>query len=639
MRLLDDWNGLIMKMITIENVTKTYGEKQLFQHITFTIAEKERVGLIGVNGTGKSSLLKIVAGLDGPDSGEIIMQKDYKIAFSAQNPSLDESLTVIDQVFMGDAPVFRVVKEYEKALLELEKHPHDSSVQEQLFEWQKKMDLMDGWDVGTNAKSILTKLGITDFHKKIAELSGGQKKRVSLAQVLIQEADLLILDEPTNHLDYESVKWLEDYLSRLSGALLLVTHDRYFLDRVTNRMFELDGGKLFTYKGNYAAFLEAKAIREENEAATLDKQRNLFRRELEWIRRGAKARTTKQKARIDRFENLEQQISSVSTSDKLDISLAGSRLGKQVFELKDAKKSYGSQVILKDFNLLIKPGDRIGIVGKNGTGKSTLLNTLAGRLPLDEGEFIMGQTVRIAYYTQENEEMDGNKRMIEYLKEAAQVVSTSDGKMLSAAQMLERFLFPPYSHGTPIRKLSGGEKRRLFLLKILIQEPNVLLLDEPTNDLDTGTLTVLEDYLEDFPGVVITVSHDRYFLDKVADQLLILQGDGKTDSFYGNYSELLESQLSKAEVKQAVQAEKTREHDKPKKKRMSYKEKMEWETIDDDIAKIEERLKEIEMEMSKTGSDFEKAQQLMDEENRLNEELEALIERWSYLSELAESLS
>lgn len=639
MRLLDDWNGLIMKMITIENVTKTYGEKQLFQHINFTIAEKERVGLIGVNGTGKSSLLKIVAGLDAPDSGETIAQRDYKIAYSAQNPSLDEGLTVIDQVFMGDAPVFRVVKEYERALLELEKQPQDSAVQEQLFEWQKKMDLMDGWDVGTNAKSILTKLGITDFHKKISELSGGQKKRVSLAQVLIQEADLLILDEPTNHLDYESVKWLEDYLSRLSGALLLVTHDRYFLDRVTNRMFELDGGKLFTYKGNYAAFLEAKAIREENEAATLDKQRNLFRRELEWIRRGAKARTTKQKARIDRFENLEQQVSSVSTSEKLDISLAGSRLGKQVFELKDAKKSYGSQVILKDFNLLVKPGDRIGIVGKNGTGKSTLLNTLAGRLPLDEGEFIMGQTVRIAYYTQENEEMDGNKRMIEYLKEAAEVVSTSDGKMLSAAQMLERFLFPPYSHGTPIRKLSGGEKRRLFLLKILIQEPNVLLLDEPTNDLDTGTLTVLEDYLEDFPGVVITVSHDRYFLDKVAGQLLILQGDGKIDSFYGNYSELLESQLHKAEVKQSVQAEKTREHDKPKKKRMSYKEKIEWETIDDDIAKVEGRLKEIEGEMSKTGSDFEKAQQLMDEENRLNEELEELIERWSYLSELAESLS
>lgn len=624
-------------MITIENLSKTYGEKELFKEISFTIAEKERVGLIGVNGTGKSSLLKIVAGVDVPDSGEIVMPKDYKIAYSSQSPVLNEELTVLDQVFEGDAPVLRVVKEYEKVLMDLESHPDQTNVQDALYEIQRKMDAVDGWDVGTNAKTILTKLGITDFNKKISELSGGQKKRVSLAQVLIREADLLILDEPTNHLDYESVKWLEEYLSRYSGALLLVTHDRYFLDRVTNRMFELEGGNLYSYKGNYAAFLEAKAIREENEAATLEKQKNLFRRELEWIRRGAKARTTKQKARIGRFESLDNQLSSVKSSDKLDISLSGSRLGKQVFELKDAYKSYGSQVILKDFDLLVKPGDRIGIVGKNGTGKSTLLNTLAGRLPLDSGEFIMGQTVKIAYYTQENEDMDENKRMIEYLKETAQVVSTSDGKTISAAQMLERFLFPPYTHGTPIRKLSGGEKRRLYLLKILMTEPNVLLLDEPTNDLDTQTLTVLEDYLEEFPGVVITVSHDRYFLDKVAEQLLILNGDGKIDSFYGNYSELLESQSNKPELKQTVRTEKVMEPEKPKKKKMTYKEKMEWETIDETIAKVEDRLKEITVEMSSTGSDFEKAQSLMDEETDLNEKLENLIERWSYLSELAEN--
>lgn len=621
-------------MITIENLSKTYGEKQLFQNISFTIAEKERVGLIGVNGTGKSSLLKIVAGIDVPDSGEIVMPKDYKVAYASQSPTLDENLTVLDQVFEGDAPVLKTVKEYEKTLMELEDNPNNAGIQEQLYEIQKKMDAVDGWDVGTNAKTILTKLGITDFNKKIAELSGGQKKRVSLAQVLIREADLLILDEPTNHLDYESVKWLEEYLSRYSGALLLVTHDRYFLDRVTNRMFELEGGNLYSYKGNYAAFLEAKAIREENEAATLDKQRNLFRRELEWIRRGAKARTTKQKARIDRFETLDNQISSVKTSEKLDISLSGSRLGKQVFELKNANKSYGPHIILKDFDLLIKPGDRIGIVGKNGTGKSTLLNTLAGRLPLDSGEFIMGQTVKVAYYTQENDDMDENKRMIEYLKETAQVVSTSDGKTISAAQMLERFLFPSFTHGTPIRKLSGGEKRRLYLLKILMTEPNVLLLDEPTNDLDTQTLTVLEDYLEEFPGVVITVSHDRYFLDKVAEQLLILKGEGKIDSFYGNYTELLESQSAKPETKPV--AEKKVEPEKQKKKRLSYKEKLEWESIDDNIEKTENRLKEIEDEMALTGSDFERAQVLMKEETELNNHLEHLIERWSYLSELAE---
>lgn len=630
-----DW--FLMKILSIENLSKTYGEKQLFQDISFTIAEKERVGLIGVNGTGKSSLLKIVAGVDLPDSGEIVMPKDYKIAYSSQTPSLNDELTVLDQVFEGDAPVLRVVKEYEKALMEFEMNPTQQSSQERLFELQSRMDAVEGWDVGTNAKTILTKLGITDFNKKIAELSGGQKKRVSLAQVLIREADLLILDEPTNHLDYESVKWLEEYLGRYKGALLLVTHDRYFLDRVTNRMFELEGGNLYSYKGNYAAFLEAKAIREENEAATLDKQRNLFRRELEWIRRGAKARTTKQKARIDRFDSLEQQVSSAKQSEKLDISLSGSRLGKQVFELKDAYKSYGTKPILKDFNLLVKPGDRIGIVGSNGTGKSTLLNTLAGRLPLDSGEFIMGQTVKVAYYTQENDDMDENKRMIEYLKETAQVVSTSDGKTISASQMLERFLFPTYTHGTPIRKLSGGEKRRLYLLKILMTEPNVLLLDEPTNDLDTQTLTVLEDYLEEFPGVVITVSHDRYFLDKVADQLLILKGDGEIASFYGNYTEMLESRSEKSEEKQSTQPVKVVEQEKPKKKRMSYKEKMEWESIDEDIAKVEDRLKAISEEMAKTGSDFEKAQNLMNEENTLNEKLEYLIDRWSYLSELAEN--
>ncbi|TKC19614.1 ABC-F family ATP-binding cassette domain-containing protein [Robertmurraya kyonggiensis] len=626
-----------MKILSIENLSKTYGEKQLFQDISFTIAEKERVGLIGINGTGKSSLLKIVAGVDVPDSGEIVMPKDYKIAYSSQAPDLDDNLTVLDQVFEGDAPVLHVVKEYEKALMEFEMNPNQQSSQDHLFELQRRMDAVDGWDVGTNAKTILTKLGITDFNKKIAELSGGQKKRVSLAQVLIREADLLILDEPTNHLDYESVKWLEEYLSRYKGALLLVTHDRYFLDRVANRMFELEGGNLYNYKGNYAAFLEAKAIREENEAATLDKQRNLFRRELEWIRRGAKARTTKQKARIDRFESLDQQVSSAKQSEKLDISLSGSRLGKQVFELKNAYKSYGSKPILKDFSLLVKPGDRIGIVGSNGTGKSTLLNTLAGRLPLDSGEFIMGQTVKVAYYTQENDDMDENKRMIEYLKETAQVVSTSDGKTISASQMLERFLFPTFTHGTPIRKLSGGEKRRLYLLKILMTEPNVLLLDEPTNDLDTQTLTVLEDYLEEFPGVVITVSHDRYFLDKVADQLLILKGDGEIDSFYGNYTEMLESRSVNLEEKQSNQPVKVVEQEKTKKKRMSYKEKMEWETIDEDIANTEERLKAISEEMAKTGSDFEKAQALMNEENTLNEKLEYLIERWSVLSELVEN--
>ncbi len=627
-----------MKMLTVENVSKTYGEKQLFSTISFTIKEKERVGLIGINGTGKSSLLKIIAGIDTPDEGKMITSKDFSITFLDQQPELDGDKTVLEQVFHGDAPILKLMRAYEKTLLELNLFPNDTKVQEDLFELQKQMDALNAWDASTNAKSILMKLGIEDFTKRIGELSGGQKKRVALAQVLIAEPDLLILDEPTNHLDFDSVKWLEDYLSRYNGSILLVTHDRYFLDRVANRMFELDGGQLYSYKGNYAAFLEAKAIREENEAATFEKRKNLFRRELEWIRRGAKARTTKQKARIQRFDELDEKVSSgKSSSEKLDISLNGSRLGKQVFELKDATKRYETKTILNHFDMLVKPGDRIGIIGKNGTGKSTLLNILAKQIPLDEGEFIMGQTVKIAYYTQESEDMDENKRMIEYIKETAEIVETSDGKTISAAQMLERFLFPPFTHGTPIRKLSGGEKRRLYLLKILMTAPNVLLLDEPTNDLDTQTLTVLEDYLEDFPGVVITVSHDRYFLDKVAEQLLVLQGEGAIDSFFGNYTEYLEKESAlEAQKTITVSAKPSKPVEKEKKKKMTYLEKKEWESIDEDITKTETRLEEIGVEMAKTGSDFTKAQDLMKQETELNEKLEYLIERWSYLAELAE---
>ncbi|KKK37669.1 multidrug ABC transporter ATP-binding protein [Mesobacillus campisalis] len=624
-----------MKMMSAENITKSYGEKTLFEGVSFTIGERDRVGLIGVNGTGKSSLLKIIAGIDAPDSGHLTTPKDYRMSYLSQQPELNPDLNVLEQVFFGEAPILKLMREYESTLFKMEKDPADASLHEKLMGMQQQMDRLDAWDANTAAKTILTKLGIADFGKRTGVLSGGQKKRVALAQVLIEAPDLLILDEPTNHLDYESVKWLEEYLGRYTGSLLLVTHDRYFLDRVTNRIFELDGGTLYSYKGNYASFLEAKAAREENEAATLEKKRNLFRRELEWIRRGAKARTTKQKARIQRFEQLETQISGKAT-EKLDISLSGSRLGKQVLELKDAVKNFSGKVILQDFDFLLKQGDRIGIIGRNGTGKSTLLNILAGKIPLDSGELITGQTVRIAYYTQENEGLDENKRMIEYLKETAQVVHTSDGKTISASQMLERFLFPPSTHGTPIRKLSGGEKRRLYLLKLLMEEPNVLLLDEPTNDLDTQTLTVLEDYLDDFPGVVITVSHDRYFLDKTVDQLLVLEGEGKISLFFGNYSDYLESLLTQKEASISEKKEKQEPQDRPKKKKMSYMEKREWEEIEDKIAAAEARIEEIQAEMSGIGSDFEKGQALMKEESELNEQLEQMIERWSYLSEIAD---
>lgn len=629
-----------MKMITIENVSKTYGEKELFRHISFTIKEKERVGLIGINGTGKSSLLKIIAGLDTSDGGEIIAGKDYTIAYLAQQPELKEENTVLEQIFQSDAPAIRLLKEYEQTLLQLNKNPLDEQLQEKLTDMQQKMDATAAWDVSANAQAILSKLGIHAFDQKIAELSGGQKKRVALAQVLIETPDLLILDEPTNHLDYESVKWLEDYLSRYAGAVLLVTHDRYFLDRVTNRMFELADGTLYSYQGNYASFLEAKAIREENEVASLAKAKNLYRRELEWIRRGARARSTKQKARIQRFEELEGKVTQQKSTDSLDIALSGSRLGRQVFELRAATKQFAEKVIFKDFDFLVKQGDRIGIIGNNGTGKSTLLNVLAGKVDLDDGELITGQTVKIAYYTQESIDMDENKRIIEYIQESARVMTAADGKTISASQMLERFLFPTYTHGTLIRKLSGGEKRRLYLLKILMGGPNVLLLDEPTNDLDTTTLTILEDYLDDFPGVVITVSHDRYFLDKIAEQLLIVKGNGAIGTYFGSYSEYLQKEAVVKEQTPRVNVKKENtpaSPAEPARKRMSYLEKKEWEEIDDKIASVESKIETIATEMADIGSDFEKGQALMKEEAQLNEQLEALIERWTYLAELAEN--
>ncbi|MBP3038973.1 ABC-F family ATP-binding cassette domain-containing protein [Bacillaceae bacterium Marseille-Q3522] len=627
-----------MKFISVEQISKSYGDKQLFQDITFTIAEKERIGLIGINGTGKSTLLKIIAGADVPDRGEIVAPNDFHISYSAQNPQLNEEFTVLEQVFSGEAPILKLLKKYEEAIIQIEQHPADEKVQNHLYAVQKEMDAQNGWDASTNAKTILTKLGIDDFQKKIAALSGGQKKRVALAGALIQAADLLILDEPTNHLDFDSVKWLENYLSRYSGALFIVTHDRYFLDHVANKIFELDQGELYSYKGNYAAFLEAKAIREENEAAAAVKQKNLFRRELEWIKRGAKARSTKQKARIQRFEQLDEQLKDTKTSGNLDISLKGSRLGKQVFEVNDASKKYGSQVILDHFHLLVKPGDRIGIIGKNGAGKSTLLNILAGKTNLDYGEIVIGQTVKIAYYRQESEDLEEDKRMIAYISETAQMIHTSGGKTISASQMLERFLFPPSVHGNLIRTLSGGEKRRLYLLKLLMTEPNVLFLDEPTNNLDTQTLTVLEDYLDDFSGVVLTVSHDRYFLDKVVDQLLILQGEGKIDSFYGNYSDYLDTQSNitsgKEEMKKSFS--KTTNSPETKKIKMTFLEKKEWEEIDDKIAEVENRLEEINSQLSQVGSNFEQANELYKEEKLCNEQLEELIERWTYLAELQE---
>ncbi|MCM3560807.1 ABC-F family ATP-binding cassette domain-containing protein [Brevibacillus borstelensis] len=642
-----------MHILSVENLSKGYGEKVLFDGISFHIAEGQRIGLIGVNGTGKSSLLKIIAGLDTADSGKVIHANHFRVEYLPQNPSFAENSSVLEQVFYGDSPLMQLLREYEQALGELQADPADEQKQARMLSLQGRMDTANAWEASTLAKTILTQLGIHDFSQQVQELSGGQRKRVAMARALIQPADLLILDEPTNHIDNETVEWLEEYLSRYQGALLLVTHDRYFLDRVTNRIFELDRGKLYSYEGNYATFLEKKAEREENEAAAESKRQNLLRRELAWLRRGAKARTTKQKARVQRAEELrDRQVDG--PADKLEMALGASRLGKKVLEIEHIRKGYGPRQLIDDFSYIVLPQDRVGIIGPNGSGKSTLLNILAGRLAPDAGTVETGQTVKLAYYTQENVEMDEKLRVIEYIKEAAEVVHTSDGEVITASQMLERFLFPPHLQWTPISRLSGGEKRRLYLLRTLMGEPNVLFLDEPTNDLDIQTLSILEDYLEQFPGAVITVSHDRYFLDRTVDHLFAFEGEGRIRQFTGNYSEYLEVRRreleqeaadkrkagkAQAEAKAAAADEKSASgRGNNRTRKLSYKDQKEWETIEDKIAALEARSVQLKQEIASAGSDYGKVEKLYAEEQQVTADLEAAIERWAELSALIEEL-
>lgn len=635
-----------MQILSVENLSKGYGEKVLFDNISFHIAEQQRIGLIGVNGTGKSSLLKILAGLDTADSGKVVHANRFVVEYLPQNPSFDENSTVLDQVFYGDSPLIQLLREYEQALADLQKAPDDEKKQSRVFSLQSKMDAADAWESNTTAKMILTQLGIHDFSQRVGELSGGQRKRVAMARALIQPADLLILDEPTNHIDNETVEWLEEYLTRYKGALLLVTHDRYFLDRVTNRTFELDRGKLYSYEGNYATFLEKKAEREENEAAAESKRQNLLRRELAWLRRGAKARTTKQKARVQRAEELRDRVVE-GPSAKMDMALGASRLGKKVIEIEKVSKSFGDRKLIEDFSYIVAPGDRVGIIGPNGSGKSTLLNIMAGRIEPNSGQVDVGLTVKIAYYTQHNVEMDEKLRAIEYVKEAAEVISTSDGQTITASQMMERFLFSPHMQWTPISKLSGGEKRRLYLLRTLMGEPNVLFLDEPTNDLDIQTLSILEDYLEQFPGAVITVSHDRYFLDRTIEHLFAFEGQGSIRHFFGNYSEYLEIRRMEKSEEPSPEVAKN-QSDKTEKssanrgnnrtRKLSYKDQKEWDEIEGKIAALEERLVVLKQEIAASGSDYAKVEKLFAEEQQVASDLEAAVERWAELSALVEEL-
>ncbi|WP_085993195.1 ABC-F family ATP-binding cassette domain-containing protein [Oceanobacillus senegalensis] len=624
-------------MLTIENLYKSYGEKILFRDITCTIAENERIGVIGVNGTGKSTFLKVIAGVDSAEKGTIQHPKDYHIEYLAQDPELDPDLTVIEQIYYGEAANMKLMREYEEALLMLQKDPEKPEAQNKLMKMQQKMDEEDAWEANTTAKMVLTKLGITEFDKKVVELSGGQQKRVAIAKALIQPADLLILDEPTNHLDNETVEWLEKYLQTYKGSLLLVTHDRYFLDRVTNKIFELDKGNLYSYEGNYQLFLEKKAEREELEASNEVKHKNTLRRELAWLKRGARARSTKQKARIERIHDMKEKTFDTKNQN-VEFQVASTRLGKKVIELKDITKAFEGKTLIKDFSHIVVPGDRIGIIGPNGSGKSTLLNIMANRLEVDDGEIEIGETVKIGYYTQGDEELDDSLRMIDYIKEVAEVIHTKDGQVITAEQMLERFLFSRPEQYTYIRKLSGGERRRLYLLRVLMTEPNVLFLDEPTNDLDTQTLGVLEEYLEQFPGVVITVSHDRYFLDRVVDHLFVFEGNGRIGQFFGNYSEFLEKK--EQDKRQQANQEKVKEKPKPKnqKKRLSYMERKEWETIEDEITELESSIENIQTAIVEAGSNAEKVQDLYKDQQKVETELEAKMERWEELSLLVEEI-
>ncbi|MEQ6377869.1 ABC-F family ATP-binding cassette domain-containing protein [Bacillaceae bacterium S4-13-56] len=621
-----------MKVLTVSDLHKTYGEKTLFDHISFSIGEKERIGLIGVNGTGKSTLLRTIAGIDGIEGGKIDHPYDYRVEYLSQEPEVDSKQNVLDYIYEGDTPIMNAIREYERILQQLETDPNNSKIQDQLYKHQQKMDQLGAWEVSSSAKSILTRLGISEFSKTLGELSGGQVKRVAIARALIHPADLLILDEPTNHLDHQVIEWLEVYLTQYPGSILLVTHDRYFLNRVTNRIFELDFGRLYIYQGNYEYFLEKKAEREQQEFSSEDKRQNTLRRELAWLHRGAKARTTKQKARIQRVEELKSQ-SGPSARGNIEVNIGSARLGKKVMECREVTKSFEGETLLHDFSYLFVPGERLGIIGPNGSGKTTLLNLLAGRLEPDSGEIEIGPTVKIGYYTQDHEEMDGNLRVVDYIKEVSEA---ADGQIITAEQLLERFLFSRAHQYTYIRKLSGGERRRLYLLRVLMGEPNVLLLDEPTNDLDTQTLSILEDYLEQFPGVVITVSHDRYFLDRVVDQLLSFEEKGMPRRFYGNYSEYLEKKVEQEQDKPSVPKSITTE--KTKKKKLSYKEKLEWENIEDRIADIEGKIEETKQQIVDAGSESMLVQELFEKQQDLEKELEEAMERWEELSLLVEEI-
>ncbi len=609
-----------MNLVTAEHLTKSYTERLIFDDTDFSINEGDKIGLIGVNGTGKSTLLKLVAGLEEPDSGTIVRGRNLAIRYLSQNPVFVKGETVLESI-----------------IRENDGHDHV-------------------WDFESQAKSMLNKLGITNHHEVVDHLSGGQKKRVALASVLLSTADLLILDEPTNHLDSEMAEWLEDYLKRFRGALLMITHDRYFLDSVTNCIVELDNGKLYRYQANYEGFLELKAERMDMERASERKRQSILRVELEWVKRGARARTTKQKGRLQRYEELKNQKGPME-EESVEMESLSSRLGRTTVELTDICKSYGDKVLIKDYTYFFLKNDRIGYIGPNGSGKSTLMKIIAGWEKPDSGTMEIGQTVKMGYFSQENEDMDTSLKVIDYIKNVAEYVKTKDGS-ISASQMLERFLFPPSVQYTVIGKLSGGERRRLYLLKILMDAPNVLILDEPTNDLDIKTLMILEDYLDSFQGIVITVSHDRYFLDRVVRRIFAFEGDGVIRQYEGGFTDYqIKKEAEMAALGETVgsgagmkggkatpntsAAEPVKKTEKPREKKLkfTYMEQREWDTIEDDMAALEDKIADLDAQIAASATNYGKLRELMAAKEETEAKLEEKMERWMYLNDLAEKIA
>lgn len=628
-----------MSDFIVEKLSKSIGDKTVFKDISFIVHDFDRIGIIGVNGTGKTTLLDVLSerlGFDG-DISPILKANEFRISYLTQDPDFDDQETVLDTVLSADLPEMKLIRHYELLLRD-----YSEANQEKLEKVMSEMDRLDVWSVESDVKTVLSKLGITQLDQKVGQLSGGLRRRVQLAQVLLGKSDLLLLDEPTNHLDIDTIAWLTNYLKSSKRTVMFITHDRYFLDGLATRIFELDNASLNEYQGNYQDYVRLKAEQDERDAANLHKKKQLYKQELAWMRRQPQARATKQQARINRFHDLKGQVHVDNSQEELDINFETSRIGKKVIHFEKVGFSYDEKKpLIKDFDLIIQNKDRIGIVGDNGVGKSTLLQLITGDVVAQSGHVIVGETIRIAYFSQQIRDMDDNKRVINYLQEVADEVKTTVGTT-SISELLEQFLFPRSSHGSLIGKLSGGEKKRLYLLKLLIEKPNVLLLDEPTNDLDIATLTVLENFLQGFAGPVITVSHDRYFLDKVATKILAFEDGGITE-FYGNYSDYLEEVVFQKEHQNVTDKQVESQHlesSQPaavvNKKRMSYLEKQEWASIEEELAELELSLGLLEEEMLTCASDYGKLAELQRQLDAINQSILDKYERYDYLSELEE---